>query len=55
MTETNKLLENFNTIDFMKSEELEKLDFYELSLYYEFLNNLEKEYDDLIQEEKEEA
>jgi len=51
MKENDKLLDKFNKIKFLNDSELEKLDFYELSLYYDFLNNLENEYDRLINEE----
>jgi hypothetical protein len=55
MEKTNELLEQFNNIDFIKEAELDNLDFYELCLYYDFLNNLEAKYDKTISEELKEG
>ncbi len=55
MKENDNLLEKFNKIKFLDNSELEKLDFYELALYYDSLNNLENDYDNLTPKVIEEA
>lgn len=39
---SNIVLEKLNGTEFLSDEVLDSLDFYELCLYFEFLNKLEK-------------